>query len=395
MVRANKKGVIRIIEAIIAVLILLGVVLTLLSRQPIKVDFASSVYKVETQILNEIEGKNNLRTAVLNFDKKTIDCFISSRLEKYALDFNTTICNALTEACFCSGAPSDKEVYSADVLISTNVTEQQLNFKKLLICAWIGKMSARTCAFCGNSKVEISEDCDPTTSVCSPVYNANCASAQGCIYCSSNCKNITVAKKCCGDGTCNSGETCSSCSADCGACPVSCGDGACNGGETCSSCPGDCGSCPPTQVCGNNFREGTEVCDDGNTISCDGCKGDCLRYDKVCGDGIVECGEVCAPTICQPAGGQINFGMSAGKMTPYQLSSNIRYLATSSLTTGQFRLRVYYNNDIYQTGPTRNIPTDLNQPWTDLPWPLAGSVITIEYSTNNFATTTCQARTAI
>ncbi|MFH1425315.1 MAG: hypothetical protein ABIG28_01110, partial [archaeon] len=40
-------------------------------------------------------------------------------------------------------------------------------------------------------------------------------------------------------------------------------------------------------------KEGNEACDDGNTVSCDGCKGDCTRVDKMCRDGIVECGEAC------------------------------------------------------------------------------------------------------
>ncbi|MFH1425340.1 MAG: S8 family serine peptidase [archaeon] len=45
--------------------------------------------------------------------------------------------------------------------------------------------------------------------------------------------------------------------------------------------------------CGDGVKEGDEVCDDGNLVSCDGCGGDCYRMDKVCGDGIKECGEGC------------------------------------------------------------------------------------------------------
>ena len=61
----------------------------------------------------------------------------------------------------------------------------------------------------------------------------------------------------CGDGSCNNGETCSTCSADCGTCQTGggdtgddsiCGDGTCDADETCSSCPSDCGSCGTTQI---------------------------------------------------------------------------------------------------------------------------------------------------
>jgi len=64
-------------------------------------------------------------------------------------------------------------------------------------------------------------------------------------------------------------------------------------------------------VCGNGGApEPPEVCDDGNTNDCDGCKGDCTRLDNVCGDWIPECGEGCddgnlfdgdgCSSICQP-----------------------------------------------------------------------------------------------
>jgi hypothetical protein len=66
-----------------------------------------------------------------------------------------------------------------------------------------------------------------------------------------------------------------------------CGDGVCEGGETNSTCQTDC---VPAQICGNNIREGTEVCDgsdlggetcesqgfDGGTL---GCNSNCDGFD--------------------------------------------------------------------------------------------------------------------
>jgi cysteine-rich repeat protein len=51
--------------------------------------------------------------------------------------------------------------------------------------------------------------------------------------------------------------------------------------------------CPHQAVCGDGHLDPGEACDDGNNVSCDGCKGDCSRADHVCGDGITECGEEC------------------------------------------------------------------------------------------------------
>ena len=67
------------------------------------------------------------------------------------------------------------------------------------------------------------------------------------------------------------------------------------------------GTCVAT-VCGDGIVERTEVCDDGNTVSCDGCSADC-RSDETCGNGLTDCNEQCdrgagnsdAPSsLCRP-----------------------------------------------------------------------------------------------
>jgi cysteine-rich repeat protein len=81
-----------------------------------------------------------------------------------------------------------------------------------------------------------------------------------------------------------------------------CGNGVTDAGETCDdgntvSCDG-CSSTCQLERCGDG-RVGCdeqgrhEACDDGNTVGCDGCAADCTRRDRICGDGIEECGEQC------------------------------------------------------------------------------------------------------
>jgi cysteine-rich repeat protein len=77
-----------------------------------------------------------------------------------------------------------------------------------------------------------------------------------------------------------------------------CGNGEQNSDEMCddgNTISGDgCNAkCTSTEVCGNGFVDPTEACDDRNTVSCDGCIANCSRADKLCGDGIMECGEAC------------------------------------------------------------------------------------------------------
>lgn len=135
---------------------------------------------------------------------------------------------------------------------------------------------------CGNGDIEPPEQCD----------DQNLVSGDGC---TSECL-----LEYCGDATCNNSETCSSCPGDCGGCcgngvPTDagencddgntlsgdgcsstcqteiCGDATCNAGESCTSCPGDCGSC-----CGNRVIDVNESCDDGaNGDNTDGCNDSC------------------------------------------------------------------------------------------------------------------------
>jgi cysteine-rich repeat protein len=107
----------------------------------------------------------------------------------------------------------------------------------------------------------------------------------------------------CDDGNTLSGDGCSS------TCQLECGDA---GVEVCpDSCFGRCGAlcCAGTglsrTVCGNGRQTRDEACDDGNTLSGDGCSGDCKQIEPgyhcvpgwpcspICGDGVIKAGETC------------------------------------------------------------------------------------------------------
>ncbi|HEX7700208.1 MAG TPA: DUF4215 domain-containing protein, partial [Kofleriaceae bacterium] len=125
----------------------------------------------------------------------------------------------------------------------------------------------------------------------------------GCCPTGANSSNDSDCLPGCGNGVVDSGETCDTAIATgAGACPAACSDGmACttdvlsNPGTCTAACVfpaitmavnGD-GCCPPganatndndcMPVCGNHVVEGTEQCDDGNTMSGDGCSSTCTR----------------------------------------------------------------------------------------------------------------------
>ncbi|MCB9628284.1 MAG: hypothetical protein H6725_12995 [Sandaracinaceae bacterium] len=53
---------------------------------------------------------------------------------------------------------------------------------------------------------------------------------------------------------------------------------------------GDGATC--TRLCGNGNLDADEVCDDGDNQSGDGCRADCLGFER-CGDGLLDVSEVC------------------------------------------------------------------------------------------------------
>jgi len=77
-----------------------------------------------------------------------------------------------------------------------------------------------------------------------------------------------------------------------------CGDGLLDPGEACDllfdpdqTCNPDC----TLVVCGDGQQQGTEECDDGNTLANDGCSATCEDEPFACGNGVIEpfAGEVC------------------------------------------------------------------------------------------------------
>ena len=165
---------------------------------------------------------------------------------------------------------------------------------------------------CGNGIVDPGETCD----------DGNIVDGDGC---AADCKSMER----CGDGVLNvaAGEVCDDgntvsgdgCSADCKS-NETCGngildpavgevcddgntkDGKCADGTGCNT-SADCtsGACTPDgcsknckskEVCGNGIVDLGEVCDDGNTVSGDSCESDC-QSGTGCGNGVIDPGEQC------------------------------------------------------------------------------------------------------
>lgn len=104
--------------------------------------------------------------------------------------------------------------------------------------------------------------------------------------------------------------------------------------------------------CGDGFVDIAWACDDGNTVSGDGCRADCLKME-ICGDGIVDMGEECddgnqdpvdacdafrsthwTPSLIIPGdGGGVNLNEPSG--VAVDLLGNVYIAATDVSAVGQ------------------------------------------------------------
>jgi len=129
----NKKGWLRIIEAFIAILLILGVFVVIYSKvidRPQKSDY---IYNLEKGILDEISFNPDLRAAVLNMNvinEAKLKTFIIARTAGF--NFTIKICEPED---ICSMETYKKEVYSSERVISSTLEEYRP--KKLKIFMWL------------------------------------------------------------------------------------------------------------------------------------------------------------------------------------------------------------------------------------------------------------------
>jgi MYXO-CTERM domain-containing protein len=137
--------------------------------------------------------------------------------------------------------------------------------------------------FCGDgtcNSLDTCANCPKDCGACPVCGDGTCSGDEACGTCAQDCGACVSV---CGDGECAGGEACATCTADCGECPAVCGDGECTGGEDCASCGADCGPCP--SVCGDGDCDQSE--------GCATCPADCGMCGSVCGDGTCQLDEGC------------------------------------------------------------------------------------------------------
>jgi len=165
-----------------------------------------------------------------------------------------------------------------------------------------------------------------------------CDSKETCTGCAADCGACAAS---CGDDECNAGETCTSCAFDCGSCAPGCGDGACNGIETCTTCESDCGACAPS--CSDGMCNGDETCTS--------CPGDCGACPPPCGELRAERALGPSETVTSCDGRFVLVMQTDGNLVLYQGSAALWSSDTSG--TGANRAVMQSDGNFVVYDPTR------------------------------------------
>ena len=136
MMRTNKRGWIRIVEAFIAVLLIAGVLLFVINRGYIgRRDISAQVYEVQLAVLREIELDSDLRLQILTNTEvpSAVESRINMRMPEY-LECTSRICD-LEKVCPApEEVPLERDIYAQAVAISAE--GEEYGPKQLKLFCW-------------------------------------------------------------------------------------------------------------------------------------------------------------------------------------------------------------------------------------------------------------------
>jgi cysteine-rich repeat protein len=222
-----------------------------------------------------------------------------------------------------------------------------------------GECPQDCCPNCGNGTLDSGEGCDDGNNAPDDGCGVGCTDEDGVATCGNG---LHEAGEACDDGNTEGAD---GCGADCKL-EYICGDNICEGnvGENCITCLSDC--CPN---CGDGIVNEAEECDGvvpvtvpscldqcypGGAASCTSCLVDyttCEGALPVCGNGAIECGEVCDD--------QDLTGLSCAELGFD--GGQLRCSSSCELDTGECGALLYYYEASFDDGCPEG--WTLNYPW--------------------------------
>ena len=131
-IKINRKAWLRILEAFLAIVIILSAILIIMVKQKPKIDISGNVYETQRQVLDIISKNNSLRNDILIQDNTKINALIYNLIPRN-WNYSTSICN-ISLICPNPVQIHETEVYTTEVIVTSNLTKYSP--KKLRFFVW-------------------------------------------------------------------------------------------------------------------------------------------------------------------------------------------------------------------------------------------------------------------
>lgn len=132
MVRMNNKGWLRILEAVIAVLIIISAVLIVVQSK--KTQREQAFCNILPSLLEEIAKNESMRKIILAGDERIVEQYAEDKIRDPSLVFKAEICNP-EEPCILqkSGGLEKVDICAEQRIISTSQNQTDFSPKKLKV----------------------------------------------------------------------------------------------------------------------------------------------------------------------------------------------------------------------------------------------------------------------
>ena len=118
---ANKRGWVRVTEAVVAILIMASVLIVLYTSDVPNISYADYVYELQVRILTELANRDDLRNATLYSNENYLRTYFNESIPEN-FDFNFSICNLNENSCGVS-PDVNIEVFVEDKIVSSNLVK--------------------------------------------------------------------------------------------------------------------------------------------------------------------------------------------------------------------------------------------------------------------------------
>jgi|AP95_1055475.scaffolds.fasta_scaffold232546_2 hypothetical protein len=138
----GKKGFIRILEAIFAILIIMGAVLILISNNVQTSDISERAYEKQRFILDIVSNNDAMRNEVINYNAGSTPPGPLTQTREFIKktipsSWKFSVCVvSVDQVCTPIGTPIDKELYVSETIISTSLSSAYSGAKKLRLFIW-------------------------------------------------------------------------------------------------------------------------------------------------------------------------------------------------------------------------------------------------------------------